>query len=115
MAQTQPPPSGPPPVAAACRDLPRLDQSALFAALDTGHTGRITKAQWSQAFGSTGTLFEDLDTDHQGYLTLDELQASNPPHWVDRNKDGKIDLPEEKAALSSLYTPGAAPPPRGEC
>lgn len=119
LAQNAPPaggpPGGPPPQNPACANLPKLDQRPLFKALDPNHTGRITRQQWEAAFGKTGTLFQDMDSKHQGYLTLDELQASSPPRWVDTNHDGKIEFSEEKAALAQLYAPGAKAPPHTGC
>ncbi len=45
-----------------------------FAAMDTDHDGRISKAEWLAA-GHKERGFAMMDADGDGYLTVDEIKA----------------------------------------
>ena len=79
-----------------------LDQSPAFYALDTNHDGKVSAKEWA-VLGPSGTMFRDMDTKHQGYLTLDEMNASHPPVWVDANHDGKLEFSELQHAIKKNY------------
>lgn len=58
---------------------------ARFEAANTTHDGKLTLAQ-AQAAGLArlASLFPDIDTAHQGYVTWDELQAYRRAHQARR-------------------------------
>lgn len=91
------PPPPPPPQSGIT-----FDQAPLFAGLDRDRSGTISAAEFAME-GPSGSLFKDMDLDHDGVLTLDELNASHPPATVDTDHDGKFSLQEFRVALKAMY------------
>ncbi len=56
-----------------------------FAAANTSHDGRLTQAQAEQAgWPRVAKHFDEIDTDHQGWITLDQIHAFNRSHRAHR-------------------------------
>jgi Ca2+-binding EF-hand superfamily protein len=76
-------------------------------ALDKDGDGRISRDE-AAAAPRLAQNFDKIDTDHDGYLTPDELkaahQAMRQAHWakVDTDGDGKISLAEAQANAPRL-------------
>jgi hypothetical protein len=78
----------PPPMAAAPGDAPHMTPRERFAAMDTDHDGRISKAEWLAA-GRKERGFAMMDADHDGYLTIDELRAGREKMKAMREAKGQ--------------------------
>jgi hypothetical protein len=86
-------PAGAPPMSApspegAFRDPPRMGPKERFAAMDTDHDGRISKAEWLAA-GRKERGFAMMDADGDGYLTMDEIKAGREKMRAMREAKGK--------------------------
>lgn len=68
LALASPPPS-------ADQDQQMMDRlSAKFAKADVNHDGKLTKAEAEAGMPRLAEHFDDIDTEHKGYLTLDQLK-----------------------------------------
>ncbi len=86
-------PAGAPPMSAptpegVMPDAPRADGRARFAAMDTDHDGKISKAEWLAA-GRHERGFALMDADHDGFLTTNELRDGMARMRAMREAKGK--------------------------
>lgn len=77
LAQTVP--AGAPPMSAASpegdfRDQPHMPPRERFAAMDTDHDRRVSKAEWLAA-GRKELGFAMMDANNDGYVTMNEMKA----------------------------------------
>ena len=78
-----------------------------FKALDKDGDGRISRDE-AAAAPRLAQNFDKIDTNHDGYLTPDELKAAHAAmrqaHWarIDTDGDGKISLAEAQANAPRL-------------
>lgn len=90
MAQTLP--AGVPPIAVPDADsgLPHPDGAAMrerLMAMDTDHDGKFSKAEWLAA-GRKERGFDMMDSNHDGYVTIDELRAGREKMRAMRDAKG---------------------------
>ena len=77
---------------------------------DTDHDGRVSLAEWGAlrsahpgaggGQGDPARMFQRLDTNHDGYLTSDEIDAFTARRFdrADADHDGRL-TPEERSSL----------------
>ena len=63
-----------PPAATDAAPADHMTPRERFAAMDTDHDGRISRAEWLAA-GRHERGFAMMDADHDGFVTVDELKA----------------------------------------
>lgn len=83
LAQEAPPP----PMAPAPGDAAQTTPRDRFAAMDTDHDGRISKAEWLAA-GRKERGFAMMDGDHDGYVTIAEMKAGRAKMRAMRDAKG---------------------------
>jgi Ca2+-binding EF-hand superfamily protein len=80
-------------------------QTARIMAADTDGDGRVSRAEWvalasmRAGKGDPARLFDAMDSNHDGYLDMDEIRAALEKrfHRLDRNGDGVL-TPDERMA-----------------
>jgi len=84
------------------------DSDALFAAVDDDHNNRISAAELQGLLGaqedgalSAADRIAVADSNSDGELTDEELRRGLQFrfNWLDKNKDGSVDLPELKSGF----------------
>ena len=83
-------PAAPPLATPAQGDAPagHMSPRERFAAMDTDHDGRISRAEW-RAAGRHERRFAMMDADHDGYVTMDEVKAGREKMKAMREARGK--------------------------
>ena len=77
--------------------LPRTCPS--FSELDTDHDGRLTLAEYKVGFPDAENVedgIQGLDTNHDGTLSIDEYKAGHPDPPVVRHKKVEEELRKER-------------------
>lgn len=119
FAQPRRAPAGPPPLP---RETFLSNMNADFAAMDTNHDGKLTRAEieaWQQRqaeqqiMARNRALFQALDTNHDGMLSPEEFSKfhENPPppnatpmlQHFDTNRDGVISIIEFRAGTLANF------------
>lgn len=119
VAQPRPAPAAPPPLP---RETFINNMNADFAAMDTNHDGKLTRAEieaWQQKqemariMARNHAIFVALDTNHDGMLSPEEFSKfhENPPppnatpmlQHFDTNHDGVISIIEFRAGTLANF------------
>ena len=88
--------------------------SQIYESVDQKKDGKVTWAEWNvPGSGRTKAQFDAADTNHDGFLTLDEALAYGRKHHAfkkefdeaDTNHDGYVTLAEAKAYYASKEGP----------
>jgi hypothetical protein len=74
----------------------QLKGNKFLAQVDTNKDGKISKEEW-KALDLPDAVFTRMDTDKDGFLTLNELEANWYPGTLDSNKDGILTVDKMKA------------------
>jgi hypothetical protein len=73
--QTPPPLVAPAPATSADAPAHRMTVRERFALANTTHDGKLTLDQAKSGFPAMAHLFDAIDKDHKGYITMDDIKA----------------------------------------
>jgi len=74
-----------------------------FPSVDEGHNGKLTKDEFLEL---RATIFRAADIDHNDYITYVEyelLVLLRRTGWIDRDKDGRIEMSELRTVLEQAF------------
>jgi hypothetical protein len=110
LAQNAPPQDGQAPpqggAQASQSDGLTLDATPFFNEVNTTHDGKITLDQWKAA-GLPENVFSMFDSDKKGYITKEHMASMKHPPSIDTDHSGKLTLAKLKAHVASQS--GGAP------
>lgn len=83
----------------------KYDSTPLFQSVDTDKDGKISLAEW-KAVDLPEMVFNALDQSHDGFITKDEFDGSQAPDGLDKNHDGKLTLEAFKEHVKAMSAGG---------